>query len=303
MQPSAGAPLTPGARFRAALAAEQPLQIAGIANALNARMAERAGYRALCLSGSAVANVSFGLPDLGMTTLTDVLADVGRITAVCKLPLLVDVDTGFGGPLSVARTTQALIQLGAAAMHIEDQVALKRCGHRAGKQLVSRDEMLERLRAAFEARTDPAFVIVARTDAVAVEGLDAAIDRARAYAEAGADMIFAEACTELAQYARFTAAVDCPILANLTEFSLTPDFSLDELRGAGVAAANYPMSAIRAMNAAALKTYEILRREGSVRSTLGTMQSRAELYELLGYAAFEARMDEQLGPTKKPGPG
>lgn len=294
---------TPGARFRAALTAERPLQIAGIANALHARMAERTGYRALCLSGSAVANVSFGLPDLGMTTLTDVLADVGRITAVCKLPLLVDVDTGFGGPLSVARTTQALIQLGAAAMHIEDQVALKRCGHRAGKQLVSTGEMLERLRAALDARTDPAFVIVARTDAVAVEGLDAAIARARAYADAGADMIFAEACTDLAQYARFTAEVDRPVMANMTEFSMTPGYTLDELRGAGVAAANYPMSAIRAMNAAALKVYESLRREGSVRSVLGTMQSRAELYGLLDYEAFEARMDEQLGHPKKPASG
>jgi len=299
VEPRADPPPSPGARFRAALAAERPLQIAGIANALNARMAERAGYRALCLSGSAVANVSFGLPDLGMTTLTDVLADVGRITAVCKLPLLVDVDSGFGGPLSVARTTQALIQLGAAAMHIEDQIALKRCGHRAGKQLVSKVEMLGRLRAALDARTDPAFVIVARTDAVAVEGLDAAIDRARAYAEAGADMIFAEACTELAQYARFTAAVDCPVMANLTEFSLTPGYTLEELRGAGIAAASYPMSAIRAMNAAALKVYQSLRREGSVRSVLDTMQSRAELYELLDYEAFEAHMDDQIGNKKK----
>ena len=287
-----------GVRFRAALAAERPLQIAGVANALTALMAERAGYRALCLSGSAVANLSFGLPDLGIVTLTDVLADVARITAVCGLPLLVDVDTGFGGPLSVARTTRALIGQGAAAMHIEDQVELKRCGHRAGKQLVSTHEMLDRLHAALDARTDSAFLIVARTDAVAVEGLDAAIERVRAYAEAGADMIFAEACTELSQSAKFTAALDCPVIANLTEFSMTPNFTLNELRNAGVAAANYPMAACRAMNAAAVTVYESIRREGSARGVLNTMQSRTELYELLKYEAYEARMDEQLAKPK-----
>jgi len=283
-----GAKVSAGARFRAALAVEQPLQIAGIVNALTALMAQRAGYRALCLSGSAVANVSLGLPDVGVVNMTDVMSDVSRITAVCPIPILVDVDTGFGGTPGIARTTRALIKHGAAAMHIEDQVSLKRCGHLAGKEVVECSEMLDRLHAALDARLDPSFVIVARTDAVAVEGLQAAIDRAYAYAEAGADIVFAEACTELSQYARFVDALGtCPVLANLTEFSMTPNFTLEELRSVGVAAVNYPMSACRAMNAAAVQVYERIRSEGSARSVVGLMQSRQELYDLLGYDPHE----------------
>ena len=283
---------SPGARFREALATEKPLQVAGVVNALTARMAERAGYRAICLSGSAVANVSCGLPDLGLITLSEVLADVDRIVAACGLPLLVDVDTGFGGSLMVARTTTELIRHGAAAMHIEDQVSLKRCGHRPGKELVSTAEMLLRLKAAVDARNDESFVIVARTDAVAVEGLDAAVQRACEYAAAGADVIFAEACTSLEQYEAFAKVVGRPILANLTEFSMTPSFSVSELAAAGVGAINYPMAACRAMNAAAMNVYESIRREGSAVTVLNGMQTRKELYELLDYDRYEAQAND-----------
>ena len=283
---------SPGARFRAALAAEKPLQIVGTINAYHARLATDSGFRSIYLSGGGVAAGSLGLPDLGISNLDDVLVDVRRITDICDTPLLVDVDTGFGSSaFNIARTTKSLIKAGAAAMHIEDQVGAKRCGHRPGKELVSRPEMVDRVRAAVDARTDHDFVIMARTDALAVEGLAAAIERARAYVEAGADMIFPEAITELAMYKRFAAAVGVPVLANITEFGQTPLFTTAELASADVAIALYPLSAFRAMNQAALGVYQALRRDGSQQAVVDTMQTRAELYDYLGYHAYEQKLD------------
>ncbi|MBI2312080.1 MAG: methylisocitrate lyase [Betaproteobacteria bacterium] len=282
---------TPGARFRAALAAEKPLQVVGAINAYSARMAEHVGYKALYLSGGGVAAGSLGLPDLGISTLDDVLTDVRRITDVTDLPLLVDADTGFGSAFNIARTVKSMIKFGAAAVHIEDQVQAKRCGHRPGKAIVSRDEMVDRIKAAVDARTDPNFVIMARTDALAVEGLNAAIDRAWACAEAGADMIFPEAMTDLAMYRKFADAVKVPVLANITEFGSTPLYTREELGQAGVALVLYPLSAFRAMSQAALKVYEAIRREGTQKSVVPLMQTRAELYDFLGYHEFEDKLD------------
>jgi len=283
---------SPGARFRAALAAETPLQVPGAICAYHAMLAEQTGFKAIYLSGGGVAAGSLGVPDLGISGLDDVLTDVRRITDATTLPLLVDVDTGFGASaFNVARTVRSLIKFGAAAMHIEDQVGAKRCGHRPNKELVPAAEMVDRIKAAVDARSDPAFVVMARTDALAVEGLSAAIDRAAACVEAGADMIFPEAITELSMYKRFADAVKVPILANITEFGATPLFTVDELRGAGVAIALYPLSAFRAMNKAALNVYRGLRRDGSQRALVDSMQTRAELYEHLGYHAYESKLD------------
>ncbi len=292
-------PTSPGARFRAALAAETPLQVPGAICAYHAILAEKTGYKAIYLSGGGVAAGSLGVPDLGITTLDDVLTDARRITDACALPLLVDVDTGFGASaFNIARTVRALVKVGAEALHIEDQVGAKRCGHRPGKELVSQAEMVDRIKAAVDARPDPAFVIMARTDALAVEGLQAAIDRAGACAEAGADMIFPEAITELAMYRRFADAVGVPVLANITEFGQTPLFTLAELKDAGVALALYPLSAFRAMNSAAVDVYRTLRRDGTQKSVVDTMQTRAELYEFLGYHAYEAKLDALFAKTK-----
>ena len=292
--------LSPGAEFRAALAAEKPLQVPGAICAYHAILAEKSGYRAIYLSGGGVAAGSLGVPDLGISSLDDVLTDVRRITDASSLPLLVDVDTGFGASaFNIARTVKSLIKFGAAAMHIEDQVGAKRCGHRPNKELVSKAEMVDRIKAAVDARTDPDFVVMARTDALAVEGLPAAIDRARACVEAGADMIFPEAITDLAMYRQFAEAVGVPVLANITEFGATPLYTLDELRSANVAIALYPLSAFRAMNKAALEVYRTLRREGTQQSVLDTMQSRAELYEFLGYLAFEQKLDALFAGTPR----
>lgn len=297
---SAPATLTSaGARFRAALAAERPLQIIGTINAYHARLAARVGYRAIYLSGGGVAAGSLGVPDLGISSLDDVLTDVRRITDVCSVPLLVDVDTGFGSSaFNIARTVKSLIKCGAAAMHIEDQVGAKRCGHRAGKELVSQQEMVDRTKSAVDAKTDPAFVVMARTDALAVEGLQAAIDRACACVEAGADMIFPEAITELPMYKQFANAVKVPILANITEFGKTPLFTVEELRGANVAMALYPLSAFRAMNAAALRVYQALRKEGTQKGVVELMQTRDELYDFLDYHAYEQKLDELFARGK-----
>ncbi|EKF40043.1 2-methylisocitrate lyase [Nitratireductor indicus C115] len=289
-----------GARFRQALVEESPLQVMGTINAYTAMMAERTGYKALYLAGAGVANASYGLPDLGITNLTDVLTDLRRVTDATDLPVLVDVDTGFGGAFTIARLVRGLIKDGAGAMHMEDQVQLKRCGHRPGKEIVSKAEMVDRIKAAADAKTDPNFFIVARTDALAIEGLDGAIDRACAYVEAGADMIFAEACTELSQYKAFVDAIDTPhpVLANITEFSKTPNFTLDELRGVGVSAALYPLSAARAMNAAALKVFRHIRKEGSAKGILEIMQDREELYDFLNYHEYERKIDELFRSQK-----
>jgi methylisocitrate lyase len=289
---------TPGKNFRAAVAAEKPLQVIGTINAYHARLAERTGYKAIYLSGGGVAAGSLGVPDLGITTLDDVLTDVRRITDACGLPLLVDADTGFGGAFNIARTVKSLIKFGAGAMHIEDQVQAKRCGHRPGKEIVSRDEMVDRIKAAVDARTDPDFVIMARTDALAVEGLDAAIERARACVEAGADMIFPEAMTELSMYRKFTDAVKVPVLANITEFGATPLFTMEELRGANVSLVLYPLSAFRAMNKAALKVYETVRREGTQKNVVDIMQTRNELYDYLDYHRFESKLDQLFAKEK-----
>ena len=289
-----------GARFRAAVEAERPLQVPGAICAYHAILAERSGFKAIYLSGGGVAAGSLGLPDLGISNLDDVLTDVRRITDVSSLPLLVDVDTGFGASaFNIARTVKSLIKFGAAAMHIEDQVGAKRCGHRPGKELVSQQEMVDRIKAAADARTDANFVIMARTDALAVEGLDAAIDRARACVDAGADMIFPEAITELAMYRKFADAVGVPILANLTEFGKTPLFTVDEIASAGVAIALYPLSAFRAMNQAALRVYQALRRDGTQKNVIDTMQTRDDLYEFLGYHGYEQKLD-QLFASRKP---
>ena len=309
--------LTPGQKLRAALSAERPLQIIGAINAYHARMAERVGYRALYLSGGGVAAGSLGMPDLGISTLDDVLTDTRRITDVCSLPLLVDIDTGFGGAFNLARSVRSLIKAGAAGCHIEDQAQSKRCGHRPNKQIVPTEEMVDRIKAAVDARkdarTDPAFVIMARTDALASEGLDAALDRAAAYVEAGADMLFPEAVTDLDQYRAFAelgspAGVPgplgrertaVPILANITEFGSTPLFTLDELRTANVSLALYPLSAFRAMNAAALNVYQHIRTDGTQQQVLDTMQTRADLYDYLDYHAYEQKLDHLFAKDKK----
>ncbi|TMI00009.1 MAG: methylisocitrate lyase [Betaproteobacteria bacterium] len=291
--------MSAGAKFRQALTEETPLQVIGTVCAYHAVMAKSVGYRAIYLSGAGVAASSLGMPDLGISNLDDVLTDIRRITDVCDLPLLADVDTGFGvSAFNVARTTRSLIKAGAAAMHIEDQAGAKRCGHRPGKELVSGEEMADRVKAAVDARTDPAFVIMARTDALANEGLDAAISRALKYVEAGADMIFPEALTELAMYRKFAAAVKVPILANITEFGRTPLFSVAELRSADVAIALYPLTAFRAMNKAALRAFETVRREGSQKALLPEMQTREELYEFLNYHSYEKKLDELFSRGK-----
>jgi methylisocitrate lyase len=288
-----------GARFREAMAAERPLQVVGCIYAYAARMAERVGFKAIYLSGGGVAAGSLGVPDLGITTLDDVLTDVRRITAVTRLPLLVDADTGFGGAFNIARTVRSLIASGAGALHIEDQVQAKRCGHRPGKAVVAQTEMVDRIKAAVDARTDPGFVLMARTDALAVEGIERAIDRAVACVEAGADMIFPEAVTELGVYRRFADAVRVPILANITEFGVTPLFSVDELARAGVSIVLYPLSAFRAMNAAALAVYKAVRRDGTQKRMVSAMQTRAELYDFLDYHAYEGKLDELFAKDKE----
>ncbi len=287
-----------GARFRAAIAAEKPLQIIGAINAYHAMLATQTGYKALYLSGGGVAAGSLGLPDLGISTLEDVLIDVRRITDVVETPLLVDIDTGFGGAFNIARTVKSVIKAGAAAVHIEDQVSAKRCGHRPNKAVVSQAEMVDRVKAAVDAKTDANFVIMARTDALAVEGLQSAIDRACACVEAGADMIFPEAMTELSMYKQFVNAVKVPVLANITEFGSTPLFTVDELASADVSMVLYPLSAFRAMNQAALKVYQTVRKEGTQKNVVDLMQSRAELYEYLGYHAFEQKLDSLFSENK-----
>ena len=289
-----------GALFRRAVAEESPLQIVGTITAYTARMAEQTGYRAIYLSGGGVAAGSLGLPDLGISNLDDVLTDVRRITDVCDLPLLVDVDTGFGSSaFNVARTVKSMIKFGAAAIHIEDQVGAKRCGHRPGKEIVSQQEMVDRIKAAVDARTDESFVIMARTDALAVEGIDAAIERAVACVEAGADMVFPEAMTDLHMYARFAKAVKVPILANITEFGSTPLFTVDELKTADVGIVLYPLSAFRAMNKAAENVYTAIRRDGGQKAVLDTMQTRAELYDRINYHDFEQHLDALFAAQKK----
>lgn len=285
-----------GARFRAALKKESPLQIIGTINANHALLAKRAGYEAIYLSGGGVAAASLGVPDLGITTLEDVLIDVRRITDVCDVPLLVDVDTGFGtSAFNIARTVKAMIKNGAAAMHIEDQVAAKRCGHRPNKEIVSKGEMVDRIKASVDARTDDDFYIIARTDALANEGIDAAIDRAAAYVQAGADAIFAEAIYDLESYARFTREVKAPILANITEFGKTPLFTTEELKGAGVAMVLYPLSAFRAMNKAAENVYNEIRTKGTQKGVIDQMQTREELYERINYYEYERALDKFQG--------
>lgn len=288
-----------GERFRAALRAEKPLQIVGAINAYSAILAEKSGFRALYLSGAGVANASFGVPDLGITSLNDVLEDVRRITAASNLPLLVDADTGWGSAFGIARTVREMTLAGAAAIHLEDQVSAKRCGHRPGKELVSSEEMCDRIKAAVDAKTDPAFVVMARTDAAAGEGVGAAIQRARAYVKAGAEMIFAEALTDISQYKQFCEALRVPVLANITEFGKTPLFTTRELRSAGVAMALYPLSAFRSMNAAALSVYSTIRKEGTQKSVLAQMQTREELYKFLDYHSYETKLDELFSKQKR----
>jgi methylisocitrate lyase len=285
--------------FRSAVQQEHPLQVIGAINAYTARMAQATGFRALYLSGGGVAANSLGMPDLGISTMEDVLIDVRRMTEVTNLPLLVDIDTGWGGAFNVARTIRSMQRAGAAAVHMEDQVGSKRCGHRPGKELVSAAEMVDRIKAAVDARTDPEFVIMARTDALAGEGLEAALDRVAAYVAAGADMIFAEAVTDLAMYPRFKQAAGVPILANITEFGMTPLFTTKELGDAGVDIVLFCCSAYRAMNAAALKVYHAIRTEGTQSSVLSLMQTRAELYEFLGYKAYEQKLDDLFAAAKR----
>jgi len=291
--------LSPGARFRKALAEEQPLQIIGAINANHSLLAKRAGYRAIYLSGGGVAAGSLGMPDLGINTLDDVLTDVRRITNVCDLPLLVDIDTGFGpSAFNIARTVKSLIQFGAAACHIEDQVGAKRCGHRPGKEIVAKQEMVDRVKAAADAKTDKDFFVIARTDAIAIEGVDAAIERAIACVDAGVDGIFAEAVTDLATYRKFVDAVKVPVLANITEFGKTPLFTIAELRTTGVAMALYPLSAFRAMNKAAETVYNAIRRDGHQKNVLATMQTRDELYDRIGYHEYERKLDDLFASNK-----
>src|SRR5271170_2654607 len=288
-----------GRRFRAALAEEKPLQIVGVINAYSALLAEKSGFRALYLSGAGVANASYGLPDLGVTSLPDVLEDVRRITGACQLPLLVDADTGWGSAMGIQRTVREMTRAGAAGLHLEDQVADKRCGHRPGKELVSSQEMCDRIEAAADAKAGSPFIIMARTDAAAGDGLEAAIERAAAYAEAGADMIFAEALGTLQEYSAFCRAVRVPVLANITEFGKTPLFTIAELAASGVSMALYPLSAFRAMSAAALEVYGAIRPDGTQKNVVGKMQSRADLYEFLNYNAGEAKLDELFAKEKK----
>jgi len=288
-----------GERFREAMKKEKPLQVVGVINAYAALLAERAGFQAIYLSGGGVAAASLGVPDLGITTLEDVLMDARRITDACSLPLLVDVDTGFGSAFNIARTVRSLIKAGAAAMHIEDQVQAKRCGHRPGKALVPPEEMEDRIKAAVDARSDPSFVIMARTDALAVEGLESALERSRRYVEAGADMIFAEAVTELGMYAEFVRAAGVPVLANITEFGKTPLFTTHQLAEVGVELVLYPLSAFRAMSAAASAVYQTLRRDGTQQAVLGMMQTRAELYEVLNYYAYEEKLDQLFAKERR----
>ncbi len=288
MSPSPSA----GARFRTAVSEEQPLQLIGTVNAYTALMAKRVGYRAIYLSGGGVAANSLGMPDLGISTMEDVLTDIRRITDACDLPLLVDADVGWGGAFNIARTVRRFIKAGAAGLHLEDQVANKRCGHRPGKAIVSQDEMVDRIKAAVDARSDEQFVIMARTDALAVEGMESAVARAHACVEAGADMVFPEAVKTLEQYRAFRDAVGVPVLANITEFGHTPLFSREELAGAGVDIILYCCGAYRAMNKAALTVYEAIRRDGTQKGVLDIMQTREELYDYLGYHEYEARLDE-----------
>ncbi|MGH8530151.1 MAG: methylisocitrate lyase [Nevskiales bacterium] len=290
---------SPGARFREAVRRERPLQVVGTINANHALLAKAAGFQAIYLSGGGVAAGSLGLPDLGISNLDDVLTDVRRITDVCDLPLLVDVDTGFGSSaFNVARTTKSLIKFGAAAMHIEDQVGAKRCGHRPNKEIVSKDEMVDRIKAAVDARNDPDFVIMARTDALAVEGLDKAVERAVACVEAGADMIFPEAITSLEMYQQFAGAVKVPVLANITEFGATPLFTTEELREGEVSLVLYPLSAFRAMNKAAENVYKAIRRDGTQKNVVDSMQTRMELYDAIGYHAYEQKLDALFAKKK-----
>jgi methylisocitrate lyase len=291
---------TPGQRFRDAIAEEQPLQVIGAINANHALLAKRAGFKAIYLSGGGVAAGSLGLPDLGISGLDDVLTDVRRITDVCDLPLLVDVDTGFGSSaFNVARTVKSMIKFGAAAMHIEDQVGAKRCGHRPNKEIVTQQEMVDRIKAAVDARTDNSFVIMARTDALAVEGLNAALDRAAACIEAGADMIFPEAITELAMYKIFTDRLKVPVLANITEFGATPLYTIEELASVNIALVLYPLSAFRAMNKAAENVYNAIRRDGTQKNVIDTMQTRAELYDRIDYHRYEQHLDSLFAQQKK----
>ena len=285
---------TAGTRFRIAMEEEKPLQIPGAINAYCALMAQRAGYRAIYLSGAGVANASFGMPDLGMTSMSDVVADIERITSITELPLLVDADTGWGHALCIARSVKSFIKAGAAAMHIEDQQAAKRCGHRPGKAMVSTQEMVDRIHACVDARTDESFVIMARTDALANEGLDASIERCQSYVEAGADVIFAEAITDPAEYRRFTSSLNAPVLANMTEFGMSPLMSVDELRDVGVDLVLYPLSAFRAMSAAADHVYRKIRSDGGQASLVGRMQTREDLYSVLDYLAYEKQIDQIL---------
>jgi methylisocitrate lyase len=291
---------SPGLLFREALVAEHPLQVIGAINANHALLAKRAGYRAIYLSGGGVAAGSLGLPDLGINTLDDVLTDIRRITDVCDVPLMVDIDTGFGpSAFNIERTVKSLIKFGAAACHIEDQVGAKRCGHRPGKEIVPADEMVDRVKAAADAKTDPNFFLIARTDAIAVDGVDAAIERAIRCVEAGADGIFAEAAYDLATYQRFVKEVKVPILANITEFGKTPLFTRDELQSVGVGMVLYPLSAFRAMNKAAENVYQAIRKDGHQKNVLETMQTREELYDRIGYHAFEERLDSLFNKNKK----
>jgi methylisocitrate lyase len=285
-QPSAGR------LMRDALTAEHPLQIVGTINAYSAMLAERSGYRAIYLSGAGVANASFGLPDLGITSLDDVLEDVRRVTAATRLPLLVDIDTGWGGAFNIARTVKEMIRAGAAAVHIEDQVAQKRCGHRPNKAIVATNEMMDRIKAAVDAKTDPDFIVMARTDALAVDGFDAVLERVTSFVEAGADAIFAEAMTDLDMYARVVRSVNVPVLANITEFGQTPLYTTQELNSVGIAMALYPLSAFRAMSLAALNVYRSIRTEGTQKSVVAAMQTRMDLYECLGYHDYERKLDE-----------
>ena len=291
--------VTAGARLRTAVAEERPLQVVGAVNAFSALLAERAGFRALYLSGAGVANASFGLPDLGITMLNDVCEDVRRIVSATDLPLLVDADTGWGAAFNIERTCRDLIRSGAAGMHLEDQVQAKRCGHRPGKELVSAAEMVDRIKAAVDGRSDGSFVIMARTDAHAVEGQAAAVDRALAYVEAGADMIFAEALATLDEYRQFTSAVRVPVLANITEFGKTPLFTVGELRDTGVGLVLYPLSAFRAMSKAALEVYGAIRQEGTQKSVIDRMQTRVDLYEVLGYHEYEQKLDALFARDKE----
>lgn len=285
-------PLSAGALFRAAVREETPLQVVGVINAYAARLAESAGFRALYISGGGVAAGSLGVPDLGISTMEDVLTDVRRITDITRLPVLVDIDTGWGSAFNIARTVRSMIRAGAAAVHMEDQVQAKRCGHRPGKSIVSKEEMVDRIKAAVDAKTDKDFVIMARTDALAVEGLEAAIDRACACVEAGADMVFPEAITDLAMYRKFAQAVRVPVLANITEFGSTPLYTVEELRQAEVSLVLYPLSAFRAMSKAALSVYQSLRKEGTQKNVIDLMQSRTELYKYLDYHEFEKKLDD-----------